>query len=106
MGVPQGGIVSPLLSNLVLHELDLYILNIIKEKHKDMIGVDPYKPNPLYNNRTHMISKLNKTIRTTGRLSMEERLKKKLAVQERLKIPSLIPNLAYTRFEYVRYADD
>jgi hypothetical protein len=40
------------------------------------------------------------------RLSMEERLKRRLAVQERLKLPSLTHNPAYSRFEYVRYADD
>jgi len=55
MGVPQGGIVSPLLSNLVLHELDLFILDIIKKKAEQMAGVEPYGPNPRYSSKTHKI---------------------------------------------------
>jgi retron-type reverse transcriptase len=105
-GVPQGGIVSPLLSNLVLHELDEYIGKIIEEKSKAMAGVNPYGPNRAYSKKTHVISSLNARIRTMKRLSAEERLKKRLAVQERLKLPSLTPNPAYSRFEYIRYADD
>lgn len=31
MGVPQGGIISPLLSNLILHEFDLFVDNLMKE---------------------------------------------------------------------------
>lgn len=105
-GVPQGGIVSPLLSNLVLHELDVYIGKIIEEKSKAMVGVNSYSPNSVYSNKSCVISMLNSRIRTMKRLSMEERLKKRLAVQERLKLPSLTPNPSYSRFEYVRYADD
>lgn len=30
----QGGIVSPLLSNLVLHELDQFVSNLIEENRK------------------------------------------------------------------------
>lgn len=37
---------------------------------------------------------------------MADKVKKKVAIQERMRMPSLIPNRAYTRFEYVRYADD
>lgn len=55
MGVPQGGIVSPLLSNLVLHELDLFILNIIRKKAAEMVDVNPYRPNPGYSSLTSKI---------------------------------------------------
>lgn len=34
MGSPQGGIVSPILSNIILHELDRYMENYIKEFNK------------------------------------------------------------------------
>lgn len=32
LGVPQGGIISPILSNIVLHELDRYITDLIEAK--------------------------------------------------------------------------
>ena len=43
-----GGILSPLLSNLVLHELDLFITNLIKEREKANEGISPTLRNPAY----------------------------------------------------------
>lgn len=34
LGVPQGGIISPLLSNVVLHELDLFIHKLMEEQNE------------------------------------------------------------------------
>ena len=36
-GLAQGGIISGLLSNLFLHELDLYVQNTLKEKYQDIL---------------------------------------------------------------------
>jgi len=41
IGVPQGGIISPLLSNLVLHELDVYMEQLIKEREELSLGEPP-----------------------------------------------------------------
>jgi len=46
VGVPQGGILSPLLSNLVLHELDVYIRDISKERELASEGEPPTLNNP------------------------------------------------------------
>lgn len=57
-GVPQGGIVSPLLSNLVLHELDLFI-NKRKEKIEEGIKGEPTsKRNPVYYKLSGQITRL------------------------------------------------
>jgi retron-type reverse transcriptase len=42
MGVPQGGIISPLLSNLVLHELDSFVEKLVKtEREESPRGLAP-----------------------------------------------------------------
>ena len=48
MGVPQGGIISPLLSNLVLHELDVYMEGRIKERIELSGDESPSRNNPEY----------------------------------------------------------
>lgn len=94
-GTPQGGIVSPLLSNIMLHELDCYVEDIIipqytKGKRR--------KNNPVYEKLTQQRRK----VRQTGDIGLYKRLTK---VQRT--IPSIDtedPN--YRRLRYVRYADD
>ncbi len=48
LGVPQGGIISPILSNIVLHELDRYITDLIeaKSKKKSISTRNPKSPSP------------------------------------------------------------
>jgi group II intron reverse transcriptase/maturase len=95
-GVPQGGIVSPLLSNLVLHELDLFIKDIISKKLKENDGVRVELANPVYNKITREIKSTNPE---------DRRMLRKLYALRR-KHPRHIPNPEVTRLEYVRYADD
>jgi retron-type reverse transcriptase len=57
-GVPQGGIVSPLLSNLVLHELDIFIKNK-QEKFKKSSNNEPtHLRNPIYYKLSSQIARL------------------------------------------------
>lgn len=111
MGVPQGGIVSPLLSNLVLHELDLFIEKIqgeLKEKNKNIWA---HKDNPEYQRLNKRIYQLNKGSLRSKTKKIDPKApsfwydKKKL-VKMRNKVKSTIHNPQHTRFEYVRYADD
>ena len=94
-GTPQGGILSPLLANIYLHELDRYVEDTLipaftKGKNR--------RRNPEY-------LKLNRHIylaRKRGDLAEAERL-----ARERRQIASvdyLDPD--YRRLRYVRYADD
>lgn len=61
-GVPQGGIISPLLSNLILNELDQYISGKIKEMEEKNSGKKLYLPNPKYHAISMKIYRLKKKI--------------------------------------------
>lgn len=105
MGVPQGGIISPLLSNLVLHELDCFMQKIIirnleinKEKKTDV-------PNPKYHNLTMKLYRLNKK-GVIKPLNTQDKDRRKNIIKERSKLESEIPNPLILRLKYVRYADD
>lgn len=94
-GTPQGGIVSPLLANIVLHELDCYVEDELL---------------PLFT-----AGKRRKNNRVYDRLWQEKRKAKIRGDKKRYKelnrklrqIPRYDPNDPdYRRLHYVRYADD
>ncbi len=94
-GTPQGGIVSPLLANIVLNELDKYVEDILIPKHTKG---SKRKRNPEYESvRQKAIRAKKKGDRETYR-DMKT-LQRTLPVSA-----SHDPN--YTRLRYVRYADD
>lgn len=110
-GVPQGGIVSPLLSNLVLHELDLFMESKRLKLMKDSEGEPAYLRNPVYYRLSSQIARL-KTRTKDWRISTpteeirsyRKALKKLVTIRKRVK--TTMPNPNYVRLEYVRYADD
>lgn len=109
MGVPQGGIISPLLSNLILHELDTYIENLMAELNKKNRNVKPYLTNPKYHKLTMRINRLKTKIKDQklGLLNSSLEIKEYLTyIRERRKLKSLINNPKYLNIKYVRYADD
>ena len=93
-GVPQGGVLSPLLSNVYLHELDKFV-ETLKVKHQQSFNRRGSKQNPVY---TAKLKEL-KELRTAG----DGKAIRK-AEFERRSIPSVIRTS--TRIYYVRYADD
>jgi group II intron reverse transcriptase/maturase len=96
-GTPQGSILSPLLCNIFLHKLDLYMEEIKilfnvgskKQKSKEYMSI--------VNKCKYMRKK--GTDKTNPELYQE--LQKKM-----LTIPSVINDESYVRIYYVRYADD
>jgi group II intron reverse transcriptase/maturase len=94
-GVPQGGIISPILSNIVLNELDTFVIDILI---------------PLYTNGKQR--KANGTyldIKTARRKASKEGNKEhyRQLSQTLRTIPSGDPNDPnYRRLRYCRYADD
>lgn len=82
-GVPQGGIISPLLSNIYLHELDKYMKAYIKE-----LNVGTERPYSLEYRR------------------VSRNLKSRKAAKKLGLTPSDMLSDKFMRMKYVRYADD
>jgi retron-type reverse transcriptase len=112
LGVPQGGILSPLLSNLVLHELDKFVMDLLQNREKNNKDARPSVRHPEYNKLTKQIMdvKLRREEEPKNRpptpiyVSLTKTLKK--LVKRRRQMPSVIPNPNFVKFDYIRYADD
>ena len=93
-GVPQGGVLSPLLSNVYMHELDVFVEGL-KKKYTVSRNRRGSIQNPKY---TAILKRLREL-----RASDDAKATRK-AELERESIPSVIR--IGTRIYYVRYADD
>ena len=103
LGVPQGGVLSPLLSNIYLHEFDKYMATL-QEKYTDF-SKRVSKANIEYNRLRTQIKKLrsNEPINDKTRWNEEINI-----LSQKLKVtPSVIrDDSTGTRLYYNRYADD
>lgn len=115
LGVPQGSIVSPILSNLVLHELDSYVAELQAEQERNNKGLlafflKPTVRNPSYDKIMDRIQAIMKTERRRKEKGQEldelRREERRTLIQLRSVLPSSIPNGKIASFQYVRYADD
>jgi group II intron reverse transcriptase/maturase len=94
-GVPQGGIVSPILSNILLDKLDKYVETVLIPKYTK--GVTR-RPNLEYSR----LMGQSKYHRQRGNVGKAEALRKQAQL-----LPSLDANDPdYRRLKYIRYADD
>jgi group II intron reverse transcriptase/maturase len=108
-GTPQGGIASPILSNIVLHELDVLL--------EEQIGCNPSpqtvkqlnaRTNPEYRYLSCRISRLRSYLdgkRAIPKRTTIEKLRQELRekLQQRKWVPSKLPRKV---LYYSRYADD
>jgi group II intron reverse transcriptase/maturase len=92
-GVPQGGILSPLLSNVYMHELDEFV-ETLKTKYNKSVNRRGSIQNPDYTAKLKQL----KTLRAKG----DGKAIRK--AEEQRSTPSVIRTA--TRLYYARYADD
>ena len=94
-GVPQGGIVSPLLSNIYLDKLDKFIETVLYPKYN--FG-ETRKPNPEYDRITRQMNRAKGEQEWTTYNELKLR---------RRQVPRRDPcDPEFRRLKYIRYADD
>ena len=104
-GMPQGGIVSPILANINLDKLDKYVKEYIRHFDMGTKRRPGKESNDLANERKRTVRKLKKIKDGTEKAALVARLK--AIEQERAAFPSGDEmDGSYRRLKYIRYADD
>ena len=94
-GVPQGGVLSPWLSNIYMHELDVYVTSKVIPEHSTRTNTKGSRQNPAY---TAALKELQRARKSGHGKAIRE------AEKLRMSLSSVIRT--DTKMRYVRYADD
>jgi group II intron reverse transcriptase/maturase len=94
-GVPQGGVVSPILANILLDKLDTFVENVLIPQYS---RGTKRKDNPEYRS----LLEQSKRQRERGNIERAEELRR----QAQTKPSMMVNDPNYRRLRYVRYADD
>lgn len=94
IGTPQGSIMSPILANIVLHELDEFFVNVLQP---EFTKGKKRKTNPLYEHYANLRARMDRVDPKT----------RADALTQLRNIPRYVTNDPnFRRIMYVRYADD
>lgn len=100
-GCPQGGIISPILANIYLNELDRHVMKIKKEF--DVATKARYTPE--YTKLVGLRQRLHNKIKNSSGIEREKLIEEyKTATAQMLKLPA--KQCDDKKIKYVRYADD
>lgn len=100
-GCPQGGIISPILANIYLNELDRHVMKIKKEF--DVATKAHYTPE--YTKLVGLRKRLHNKIKNSNGIEREKLIEEyKSATAQMLKLPA--KQCDDKKIKYVRYADD
>lgn len=100
-GCPQGGIISPILANIYLNELDRHVMKIKKEF--DVATKARYTPE--YTKLVGLRQRLHNKIKNSNGIEREKLIEEyKTATTQMLKLPA--KQCDDKKIKYVRYADD
>jgi|SRR5579885_2561751 group II intron reverse transcriptase/maturase len=102
-GTPQGGICSPILSNIYLHELDTFMSDMMARFNTGK----KRRPNPPYSHYCKKIKIIRKRV-DQGKKDLAS-AKKEIAALEKARRPFAAGDpfdATYKRLRYCRYADD
>lgn len=104
-GCPQGGIISPILANIYLHELDLYVAELSKDFQK------PYKSRitaeySRLSSRMMRVKQKIKKAEGAGNMTEKERLLKEFKELRSQLLKTPCKSQTDKEIKYVRYADD
>lgn len=105
-GTPQGSIVSPILANIFLHELDSFVGRKVASLEKTNKAGRKTKTNPEHKRLSRKLAGIRKKLGVANENRKELTKELKRVQSQVVKIPAMAVDPEFIRIKYVRYADD